>query len=142
MLHFSISELHGAATAAAWPLVRLAQPELDGEGWQQQARSLRSRGGGVLGLNVENGALMGVTTYEPVEMPRFGLVLRVGLLVTAEVSRKAPLRAVLMDDLRELAATLGCSEIVIEMAKRAPLRRPRKSLTSGSKRSQRLRRQG
>lgn len=126
MLHSSVSELDRAATAAAWSLVRIARPELDGEGWQQKAQSLRLRGGGVLGLKVENGVLMGVATYEPVEEPMFGRVLQVGLLVTAEVSRKAPLRRLLMDGLRDVASRLGCSGTLVTAAKRPPPRSPRK----------------
>ena len=126
MLHSCVSELDRAATAAAWPLVRLARPELDGEGWQQKAQSLRLRGGGVLGLKVENGILMGVATYEPVEKPMFGRVLQVGLLVTAEVSRKTPLRRLLMDGLRDVASRLGCSGTLVTTAKRPPPQRPRK----------------
>lgn len=128
MLHSSVSELDRATTAAAWPLVRLARPELDGERWQQKAQSLRLRGGGVLGLEVEGGALMGVATYEPVEKPMLGRVLQVGLLVTAEVSRKAPLRRLLMDALREVAARLGCSGTLVAAAKRPPPQSPRKCL--------------
>lgn len=120
MLHSSVSELDGAATAAAWSLVRLGQPELKGERWQQKAQLLRLRGGGVLGLIVENGALMGVATYEPVEKAMFGPVLQVDLLVTAEVSRKAPLRRLLMDALGEVAAKLGCSGTLFATAKRPP----------------------
>jgi hypothetical protein len=133
MLNSSVSELEHAATAAAWPLVRLAQPELDGERWQQKAQALRLRGGGVVGLIVENGTLMGVATYEPVEKPMFGRVLQVSLFVTAEVSRRAPLRRLLMEGLREKAAALGCSETLVAAAKRPPPQSPPKRPLTGAK---------
>ena len=133
MLHSSVAELDPATTAAAWSLVRLAQPGPDGERWQQKVQSLRLRGGGVLGLKVENGALMGVATYEPVEKPMFGRVLQVSLLVTAEVSRKVPLRRLLMDALREVAASLGCSGTLVAPAKRPPPQGRRKRPSAGAK---------
>ena len=132
MLRCSVSELDESASVAAWPLVRLAHPELDAESWRQSARALQLRGGGVLGLEVENSGVMGIATFEAVDEPRFGRILQVSTIVTAELSRKAPFRRLLMRRLKEVAAALHCSDVLVTVSKRPPPKRSGKQPLSGT----------
>ena len=118
-----IVELDQDELALAWPLVRATSPQLQLDGWQLFAEALMDRGGGVLAVAATDRALHGVATYETIEKPRFGRVLHVDVLVTFELTRRAPARAALMNALTQLSAALGCSGTVISAPKR---QRPRK----------------
>lgn len=118
MLLFSVTELDEAAAAAAWPLARMVTPELDPQQWRASAQALRQRGGGIIGVEVENSGLMGVATYEVLERPRFGRTLHVANFVALELSRTRPVRLALAGALKQLASALDCSQTVIEAAKR------------------------
>lgn len=119
MLLFSVTELDESAAAAALPLVRMTAPELSPEQWRARAQAIRLRGGGILGVEVEDGGLMGVATYEAVNNRHVGKVLEVDTLVCLELSRLAPVRRALRDVLDERAITFGCSAIALGPAARA-----------------------
>jgi hypothetical protein len=115
---FSVTELDESAAAGAWPLVRMTAPELNPEQWRARAQSIRLRGGGILGVEVESGGLMGIATYEAVSNPHVGKVLEVNTLVCLELSRLAPVRRALRGVLDQRAATFGCSAIALGPAAR------------------------
>lgn len=120
MPQLDVIELDQDELALAWPLVRTSSPELDLEGWRATAEALIDRGGGVLAVAAPDRALHGIATYEKIDKPSFGRVLHVDILVTFELSGRAPVRQTLVQALRQLSAALDCSETLI-----SPSRRPR-----------------
>jgi GNAT superfamily N-acetyltransferase len=119
MLRFSITELDEADAAAAWPLVRMAAPDLDLEQWQATAQDIRDRGGGIIGVEVADGGILGIATYEAVQNPHAGTILQVHTLVSLELSRRGPVRRALRGELEERASSLGCSAIALGAAAKA-----------------------
>lgn len=115
MLQFTITELDKRDLREAWPLVRSASPQLRLEQWEELASELIDRGGGVVGVGAEGSGFLGVATYEAVDRPHAGKVLRVDTLVTFELSRRAPIRRILCDELDELAPKLGCDVITVAL---------------------------
>ena len=130
MPHFTVSELGPADLSAAWPLVRSAAAAPDLQQWQESAESLLSRGGGVIGVAVEEGGYLGVATYEPVSTLYSGNVLRVEILVTFELTRRAPVRAVLCEALDRLARLLGCDAVAVSVPSRSFLAQAKKRVHS------------
>jgi hypothetical protein len=119
MLHFTVADLDSRELASAWPLIRTAAPELGPDGWQSLGEALIQRGGGVIAVAAEGGGYLGVATYEPVDKPRSGRVLQVDRLVAFELTRRAPIRRILCEELEELAPQLGCTATVVSAASRS-----------------------
>lgn len=119
MLNFTVTELDRRDLPAAWPLVRAAAPGLDLDRWQAFAEALVERGGGVVGVEAEDGGFQGIATYEPVEKLHSGRVLQVDTLVTFELARRAPMRRVLCEGLDRLAARLGCEAVAVSIPSRS-----------------------
>ena len=115
MPNFSVTELARHDLPAAWPLVRAAAPSLGPGQWQDYAEALINRGGGVLGVAGEHGGFYGVATYEASDNLRAGRVLRVGTLVTMELTRHSPVRRILCDALDRLAPIFGCEAVAISV---------------------------
>lgn len=118
-----VFQLDRAQLPMAWPLVRECLPQLPAHGWDELARGLVDRGGGVLGVSAPDRVLYGVATYEPVELAGLGRILSIDALVTFELSSRAPARHVLMQKLGEISNALGCSGLVLSTHRRP---RPRK----------------
>jgi len=115
----TVRELGNCDLPAAWPLVRTAAPSLGADRWKSYAEALIGRGGGVIGVSGEDGGLYGVATYEAADNLRAGRVLRVGTLVTMELTRRSPVRRVLCNALDRLAPALQCEAIAISIPKRS-----------------------
>lgn len=116
---FTVTELAPADFPAAWPLVRAAVPQVDLQSWQQLAGSLSDRGGGTVGVAAEGGPLLGVATYEPIDRKDAGRVMKVGTLVTFELTSRSPVRAILCDAIDRIARLLGCSAVAVSTNSRA-----------------------
>lgn len=121
MLRFTVTELDREELAEAWPLVRATSPELALEEWQARAGALIERGGGVVGVSAEGGGFLGIATYEPVERPHAGRVLQVDTLVSFELTRQAPIRRILCEELEEMAPRLGCAGTAVNFGSRSYL---------------------
>ena len=113
MLQFTVQQLTREQLASAWPLVRAGGAILDLDRWLEAGRRLLGNGGGILAVATGEGALHGVATYETVEEVAAGKVLQVDTFVTFELSRRAPVRAVLCDALERLGAALGCDAVSV-----------------------------
>ncbi len=119
MPHFTITEVGPADLTLTWPLVRAVVPGADLPRWQEFAASLLSRGGGVMGVAVEESGYLGVATYEPVATLCAGKVLRVDALVAFELTRRSPVRAALFAALDRLAPLLGCDAVAVTIPSRS-----------------------
>lgn len=115
----TVRELGNCDLPAAWPLVRTAAPSLGPDRWRSYAEALIGRGGGIIGISGEDGGLYGIATYEAAENLRAGRVLRVGTLVTMELTRRSPVRRVLCEALDRLAPALRCEAVAISIPKRS-----------------------
>lgn len=115
----TVRELGNCDLPAAWPLVRTAAPALGPDRWTSYAEALIGRGGGIIGISGEDGGLYGIATYEAAENLRAGRVLRVGTLVTMELTRRSPVRRVLCEALDRLAPALRCEAVAISIPKRS-----------------------
>lgn len=118
MPELDIIELDQDELALAWPLVRMASPQLELDGWQEFGEALIDRGGGVLAVAAPDQALHGVATYEALDKATFGRILHVDTLIAFELTGRAPVRKVLVGALRQVARALGCSVTVISAPKR------------------------
>lgn len=119
MPRLTVRELGNCDLPAAWPLVRIAAPSLGPDRWKRYAEALIGRGGGIIGVSGEDGGLYGVATYEAAENLRAGRVLRVGTLVTMELTRRSPVRQILCEALDRLAPALRCEAVAISIPKRS-----------------------
>jgi hypothetical protein len=72
-----------------------------------------------MGVVAEEAGFLGVATYEPAATLHAGKVLRVEILVTFELTRRAPVRAVLCEALDRLALLLGCDAVAVSVPSRS-----------------------
>ena len=93
-------------------MIRTASPELELEDWKTIAKALIDSGGGVLAVTAPDRLLHGVATYEIVENPWFGQILKVGTLAAFELVSGAPVRTLLTATLRHLSDAMGCAATV------------------------------
>lgn len=118
MPNFTVSLLSGAQIREAWPLIRMAAPEVPLERWEDYARSLLERGGGLLGLFAGDATLHGAATFLPEDDLRHGRALRVDNIVTFELNRSAPARRVMCEALDLIAEGFGCAAVILTMGSR------------------------
>lgn len=114
-----VRELESGDLPTAWPLVRAAAPGLCADRWQSYAEALIERGGGILAVSGESGGLYGVATYEASENLRAGRLLRVGTLVTMELTRRSPVRRLLCEALDRLAPLFDCHAVAVSIPNRS-----------------------
>ena len=112
-MRFKVADLGSQELASAWPLVRSVAPEADLEQWESFGAALLERGGGIVTVSGEDEVILGVATYEPADKLRLGKVLQVEVLVTFELTRRAPVRLVLCDALDRIAPLLGCEAVAV-----------------------------
>jgi hypothetical protein len=112
MPQFSLAPLKPEQVAQAYPLVRMALPQLELGEWHNYAAAMASSGGGVLTLLAPSGAIHALAAYRAVPNLHHGRALIVELFVAFELSRKAPARAALVDGLHLLAEGLGCQAVL------------------------------
>lgn len=113
MLELTVRKLTERDFPAAWPLARTVAAAPDLTGWLVLARSAAASGGGVLGVEAEDGILHGMATYKPVEKSGVGRVLEVGAIAAFELSPRAPVRRFLDEALDSHASALGCEAGIV-----------------------------
>jgi hypothetical protein len=121
--HISIERLSEERVQEAWPVLLMSRAVLTPDWWQNEARALIRRGGGVLVARAIDGSIHGLATYECVEPPRCRRLLAVERLVTVELNRTQPTRAALRDCLEVMAMEKGCASLVIRGEDRRSRRR-------------------
>lgn len=112
---FIIEHLDTGKLLDVWPLLRVAGAELLPDWWENEARDLMRRGGGVLAARAPDGSVHGVATYECVHRPRTGSMLTVHRLVTFELNRKEPVKEALCDAIYKIAAAFHCSSVALPL---------------------------
>lgn len=119
--HISIERLSEERLQEAWPVLSMSKAELTPDWWQNEARALIRRGGGVLVARSIDGLVHGLATYECVEPTRSRRLLSVERLITVELNRAQPTKLALRDCLEIMAMEKGCASLVIrEPAKGVP----------------------
>ena len=118
MPRFTVTYLGQDELQAAYPLVRVAAPDVTLEAWREHASRLIGEGGGVLAASTGGGALQGIALYRHEYMLRHGKTLSVEAIVSFELSRAAPARAALCEALEVLALANGCDSIVVTLPAR------------------------
>lgn len=118
MNRFTVIHLQEDRLDQTLPLARMAAPLVTPEQWREFACSLSDKKGGILAAFAGDGRAHGVAAYRLEESLVHGLTLRVEPMVTFELSRSAPARAVLCQALELLAAAKGCGSLMIATASR------------------------
>jgi hypothetical protein len=125
---FTIEHLDEQKLLDAWPILRAAGAEPLPDWWENEARALLGRGGGVLAARAPDGSVHGIATYECVHRPRTGSVLAVDRLVTFELSRKEPVKEALGGALHMIASAFCCSAIALPLPAKGYLRQRTRQL--------------
>ena len=118
MTRFTVAHLHADRMADAFPLVRMAAPEVSPDQWRRYADWLGRAEGGVLAAYAGNATLHGVAAYCRDDSLRYGRALRVDLIVSFELSGAAPARAALLEALALVALAKGCETLTVCMPRR------------------------
>lgn len=108
--HLDEEHLHDA-----WPILHAAGGEPQRLWWENEARALLGRGGGILAARAADGRVYGVATYECLHRGG-GSILAVNRLVTLELSRKQPARQALRGAIDEMASAFGCSSVALPVS--------------------------
>jgi len=125
---FTIEHLDEQNLLDAWPLLRSAGAEPLPAWWQNEARALLGRGGGVLAARAPDGSIHGIATYECVRRARAGSVLAVDRLVTLELNRKEPVKQALGGALHMIASAFCCSTIALPLPARGSVPQPTRQI--------------
>jgi hypothetical protein len=125
---FAIEHLGEQELLDAWPILRSANAQPLPNWWENEARELIGRGGGVLAARADDGSVHGVATYECVHRPRAGSVLAVDRLVTFELNRREPVKEALCDALYVIAAVFCCSAVALPLPANGYLRQRAKQI--------------
>jgi hypothetical protein len=102
----------------AWPLVRMAAPDVTLEQSDRYARALLERGGGLIGVFAGDSTLHGLATYVLDDDLRHGRTLRTDNIITFELNRSAPARHTLLEALCLIGEGFGCTAVVLTMSNR------------------------
>jgi hypothetical protein len=113
MPNFAIEHLSADQLSEAWPILHATRAEPVAQWWENDAKDLIRRGGGVLVARAADGRIRGLATYESVERPHEGRLLEVGKLITFELSRKEPIRHALCKALDLLALAGGLNGVAL-----------------------------
>ena len=109
---FTIAPLTIERIGEAYPLVRMAHPELTAAAWQAEARA-RLRHGGIVVLLAPSGNIQALAGWT--DQPG-SPTLKVDLFVVFELSRRAPARQALRDGLQALATGLGLEAVTFSLS--------------------------
>lgn len=109
---FTIAPLTMERIDEAYPLVRMAHPELTAAAWQAEARA-RLRDGGIVVLLAPGGVIQALAGWT--DQPG-SPTLKIDLFVVFELSRRAPARQALRDGLQALAAGLGRQAVTFSLS--------------------------
>lgn len=114
---FTIEHLDEHKLLDAWPVLRSSGEAAMAEWWENEARDLLRRGGGVLAARAPDGSIHGIASYECRHRPEVGRVLHVDRLVTFELSRKRPARQALTDALSLTARAFCCRALMLPLSR-------------------------
>jgi hypothetical protein len=128
MAIFTIEHLSDGELADAWPVVCMTHAHANSDWWLAEAAALIERGGGILAARAANGSVHGVATYEVARKAMLGRVLAVDLLITFELSRRAPARQTLVEALELLASAFDCRSVVLPLPSRGEVQHRTKEL--------------
>lgn len=128
MALFVIEHLSDGQLADAWPVVQQARSHANADWWSSEAAALIERGGGVLAARAPDGTIHGVASYQVARKALLGRVLAVDMLITFELSRKAPARKALCEALELLASAFDCRSIVLPLPSKSHVRHRAKIL--------------
>ena len=99
MPNFAIEHLSTRQLSEAWPILHATRAVPVAVWWENEAKDLIRRGGGVLVARTADGSIHGLATYESVDRPHGGRLLEVGKLIAFELNRKEPVRHALCEAL-------------------------------------------
>ena len=114
MPNFTVTSLPPERIAEAYPLVRMARPELPLAEWVKEAET-RHQSGGVLTLLNPGGTIQALATWE--DQPG-SEALKVQTFVAFELSRRGTAREALCEGLQALARERGKSVVQFPLASR------------------------
>jgi len=114
---FTVISLPPDRVAEAYPLVRMARPELPLAAWVAEADG-RQQSGGVLSLVNPGGTIQAVATWE--DQPG-SEALKVETFVVFELSRRGAARQALCDGLQALARERGKRAVQFPLASKGLL---------------------
>lgn len=117
MPDFTLAPLPPNRVAEAYPLVRMAHPEMSLAVWKATAEA-RLANGGILALLTPGGTIQAIASWE--DDPA-GEALKVDTLVVFEFSRRAPARQAMCDGLQALAFERGKSAVHLPLGSRGLL---------------------
>lgn len=103
MPDFTLAPLPRSRVAEAYPLVRMAYPQMSLAAWKAEAEA-RLANGGILTLFNPGGTIQALAAWQ--DDPQ-GEALKVDTFVVFELSRRAPARQALCEGLQALAAERG-----------------------------------
>jgi hypothetical protein len=112
MPDFRVFELEERQLAQAYPLVRSATG-VTSPRWQDFAHETFVAGGGVLGVETEDGCLYGLAAFRSQDTLRHGAALCVELLVAIDLASGHPVRTALCRRLDMIARDRGLCSIIV-----------------------------
>lgn len=118
MAQFTVAPLEKDQIDGAYPLVRMAAPEVAPDAWRGFAERLIDNGDGILCVFAGDSTLHGLAAYRLDEGLRYGRMLRVDTIVTFELDRAAPARTALCAALERVAQQLECESLTLAMPSR------------------------
>lgn len=113
MVWLSVKHLQEDQFDAAYPLVRIAAPELSPDDWRHFARRLTAGEGGILTVASGDGPPYGLAVYRVDYSLRHGRTLYVELIVTFEINLQAPARAALCEMLELIGLAKDCESLTL-----------------------------
>jgi hypothetical protein len=121
MPHFTVEHLREDELAEAGAFLRIADGESIPGWWENEARQLIRRGGGVLVARSGHGAMHGLASYELVKRKHSGRVIAVTRLLSFDLSRRQPAKQALLRALDLISAAFECSAIAVPLPARTYL---------------------
>ena len=115
MAHFTVRALKRGELAAAWPIVRSSNLHANLDWWLSDADELFTGGGGVLVALAQDGSIHGVATFTGADSSSGDKVLTIPMLITFELSGRAPARDALVSALERIATKLECTHVVLPL---------------------------
>ena len=111
----SVEALRTNKLSEAWALARSSGSYANEDWWIAEACDLIRGGGGVLAARATDGNLHGVATFRAPRRPNEETLV-VPMLVTFELSRRAPARNALLHSLKRVAIKLECTHVLLPLS--------------------------
>jgi len=113
---FTVRALKTNELVAAWPIVRSSNLHANLDWWLTAGAELMAGDGGVLVALAQDGTIHGVATFKAPDNPAMDNALEIPMLITFELSSRAPARNALVKVLERIATKLECTHIVLPLA--------------------------